>query len=77
MGSGFRYFECNALFIDDKLEEMGIEELTWLRVSFDLNKVIGFSEQDESGIRCTQVMLDGAPSLIIDTSFDEFKELLE
>ena len=43
----------------------------------DLNKVVGFSEWEDDGERGVQLFMNGTLSVIIDTLFDDFKELLE
>lgn len=77
MAYEFKWHECNVLFTDDKMEDMGIDERIWFRSMIDLNKVVGFSEWEDDGERGVQLFISGALSVIIDTLFDDFKELLE
>ncbi len=76
MGSGYKWHQCNVLFSDGELENMGIEENMWLESYVNLEMVVGFSDWENNDDHGTQLMLQGSLGVVIDTPFEKFKEIL-
>lgn len=77
MGLEYRkWIQCNALFIDDQLESMGVEQEVWERMCIDLSMVLAFSEGSKLDGMSTQVYLPGIEGVVVDIPYDKFKEIL-
>lgn len=71
-----KWIECNALFVDDELESMGVEQEVWERMCIDVTLVFAFSQGGKLDGLSTQVYMQGVEGIVVDIPYNQFKKIL-